>query len=191
MINWDNLEQATVNVHPYKHIFVDNLIDADYCEMVYAQLRPGFYDNQQPNMGGWPLLHADIPMASNLISMMSHWEGWNNILNSIGALHKQNNSSAFGYQANAHDINFGPHNDDQAVTGCAAKILIYITPNTPGTKVYSGPYEQGVDNEVSEGSGAVGSAFIFPCTPHSYHGTDFSSLTQDSKRIIIAGQWNG
>ena len=54
MINWDNLTNATVEQWPYKHIVVENFIDADVCAQVYDEIAPRFNDMRQPDMGGWP-----------------------------------------------------------------------------------------------------------------------------------------
>tara|TARA_R110002153_G_scaffold41475_1_gene118177 strand:- start:340 stop:951 length:612 start_codon:yes stop_codon:yes gene_type:complete len=203
MINWDNLTNATVEQWPYKHIVVENFIDADVCAQVYDEIAPRFNDMRQPDMGGWPVLSTE-GIHSELCYKLANWghlgNDWGPIMKKIGALNKESKPISMGYQANAHDMNFGPHNDCLDITGSAAKILIHISKGHPGTKVYDGTTlgdDLGSNEtdlakyEVSETTGNVGTAFIFPCTDMSYHGTDFSSLTQDDKRILLAGQWNG
>ena len=216
-IDWNALEGAYVNDFPYLYCEVD-LIKPEFCELVYDELKPVFYDNYDPTVhdrdGAFPV-HAtgdiNYSYAGDLVDTLNTWEHWNDWFkekfnDDLGLC--DGGWPRFGYQGANHNNNFMPHTDEYQITDVWAKGLIYIH-DSVGTKMYASkkishsvyvdedgkethnpieePYYE-VTDEVRESVG-VGKMVLFKCKPTSFNGTDFSSLNEHSKRIILAGSF--
>lgn len=185
-VYWDNLLNAAVTEEPYPHITCD-LLSSETCAIIHELLSTRYNDEKDPLCGGWPIHHHGISMAADhqideLIVHLTEWEHWPTMLLKLGI---EGSLAHFGFQATNPDIEgFGIHNDRVEETGYCAKILIYLQ-DSVGTQVF--------DNEgelAYETSGKAGSVFMFPCNQYSFHGTDFTSLTSDTKRIILGGEFH-
>ena len=214
-ILWDNLKNATVQNDPYQYIEVD-LVTPEFCALVYEELRQHFWDEYDKDSDVNNSAFAVIPKhdmnnsyAGDLQDALNTWDGWNEWYiekfdADLGLSHET--FPRFGYQGANPEFSFTPHTDEISDTGVHSKGLIYIH-DSVGTKMFNHklvthhefvdqhgdtvrnllpePYTEAT-NEVKEVAG-VGKLFMFKCTTESYHGTDFSSLNHESKRIILAG----
>lgn len=214
-INWDNLWNTEVQTYPYEHIEVD-LIQPEFCELIYNELKPGFWD-------GFVKGHNDLDSAfpvqatgcmnesyagdmQDALNTWDHWNEWH--IEKFGADLGLSHESwpKYGYQGANPDYSFGAHTDNIVDTEVFSKSLIYIH-DTVGTKIYDhtlvthstfiDQHGDTVTNEVEEPftvastelkeSNGIGKMFMFKCTDRSFHGTDFSTLDYESRRIILAG----
>ena len=216
-IDWDALWNAEMQTHPYEYCEVD-LIKPEFCELIYEELKPGFYNEFKPEVhnhdGAFPVFATGCmndSYAGDMQDALNTWDGWNDwfIKNwdiDLGLSHET--WPRFGYQGANPNSNFEPHTDEFPDTGVWAKGLIYIHESV-GTKLYESqlithhtwtnqdgeeitnpvnePYYEAT-KEYKESNG-IGKLFLFKCYERSFHGTDFSSLNQESKRIILAGSF--
>ena len=180
-VYWDNLLNAAVTEEPYPHITCD-LLSAETCAILHAHLSSRYNNNKDPLCGGWPIEHYGIPQVDEVVEHLSNWAHWSTILLKLGV---QGSVLGFGFQATNPDTEgFGIHNDREEETGYCAKILIYLQ-DSVGTQIFKREGELAYETE-----GKAGSVFMFPCNEHSFHGTDFTSLTSDTKRIILGGEFH-
>ena len=214
-IDWDALWNAEIQTHPYIYCEVD-LIKPEFCELVYEELKPGFYDNYDPDLHdidcAFPVF-STVPSnesyAGDLVDALNTWDDWNEWFiqkfdADLGLSHET--WPKFGYQGANPNSNFEPHTDEIGITEVWAKGLIYLH-DSVGTKMYVSelithreiidpdgntvsnpvpePYYE-ARNEYKESNG-IGKLFLFKCNRQSFHGTDFSSLNHESKRVILAG----
>lgn len=214
-INWHNLENCEVHTHPYTYCEVD-LIKPEFCELVYDEIKTGFYDAFDPSVhdrdGAFPVFATgdmNSSYAGDLQDALNTWDHWNDWFKEkldvdLGLSHET--WPKFGYQGANPNSNFEPHTDEIGITEVWAKGLIYLH-DSVGTKMYESrlvthktwidqngvevtnpvpdPYYEAT-NEYKESNG-IGKLFLFKCNKQSFHGTDFSTLNQESKRVILAG----
>ena len=214
-IDWEALRNAEVKTHPYTYCEVD-LIKPEFCELIYEEIKPGFYDAFEPGVndrdGAFPVFATgdmNSSYAGDMQDALNTWDDWNDWFiekfdKDLGLSHET--WPRFGYQGANPNSNFEPHTDEIGITEVWAKGLIYLH-NSVGTKMYESelithrdfvdPDGNTVSNPVPEPyyqetveykeSNGIGKLFLFKCNERSFHGTDFSSLTQESKRFILAG----
>jgi len=216
-IDWDALWNAEIQTHPYTYCEVD-LIKPEFCELIYEELKPGFYDAYDPEVndrdGAFPVFSTGCmneSYAGDMQDALNTWNDWNDWFiqkfdKDLGLSH--DTWPRFGYQGANPNSNFEPHTDEFGITEVWAKGLIYLH-DSVGTKMYEselvthniviGPHGEKNNNplpdpyyratrEYKESNG-IGKLFLFKCDKQSFHGTDFSTLNQESKRVILAGSF--
>jgi len=214
-INWDNLENCEVHTYPYTYIEVD-LIKPEFCDLIYNELKPGFWDGFDDGdnefNSAFPVFATGCmndSYAGDMQDALNTWDHWNEwhiekFGANLGLTHET--WPKFGYQGANPDFSFSPHTDNIKDTECFSKALIYLH-DSVGTKIFESelvthrtftdqhgndvtnplpdPYYDAT-TEYKESNG-VGKLFMFKCDERSFHGTDFSSLNYESRRIILAG----
>lgn len=183
MINTFDINYIEPIIQPFRHIEVNKFIKSDSCHTVYKELESKFYE-QRPSdeLSSWPVFTNGCEYASELTTQLKNSKFFIDVIKRIWNVDVQ--CVGWGYQATSPSINIlSPHNDDCEETGYNFKCLIYIQ-DSVGTQLFDMDH-----NLFKTISGNIGNMFLFKCDETSYHGGDFTTITNETKRILLGGEF--
>ncbi len=181
MLNFEKIESTPFSTEPYTYLVCEDAIrDVVKVTKAYNYLTTDHrWDQLEEIDMSLFMLDGLNPTCANLQGLVDDYD-WRPLLRRMGV---EYSNLVTSWQATKIAQPLGPHTDEPEITGVAAKILVYITPDIDcGTIVHDND-----GNKVTVTPGKIGDVFIFKTSKNSFHSTNYEHIDPNTKRVALVG----